>query len=58
MTPLERRNKFKYYHFHHDFGYNTEDCHDLKEQIENLFVKDTSRGFFEGIGNLRPDLKG
>ena len=32
-------NKNKYYHFHKDHGHYTEDCRDLKEQIEELIQK-------------------
>ena len=31
-----KRNKNKYYHFHKDHGYDTGECYDLKQQIENL----------------------
>ena len=30
------RDKNKYYRFHKDHGHNTEDCRDVKEQIEEL----------------------
>ena len=30
------RNKSKYYHFHKDHGHNTDECHYLKNQTENL----------------------
>ena len=33
------RNKNKYYQFHKDHGHNTEDCRDLKEQVEELIRK-------------------
>ena len=33
------RDKNKYCHFHKDHGYYTEDCRDLKEQIEELIQK-------------------
>ncbi|XP_050267534.1 uncharacterized protein LOC126712295 [Quercus robur] len=33
------RDKNKYCRFHKDHGYNTEDCRDLKEQIEELIRK-------------------
>nr|XP_023917863.1 uncharacterized protein LOC112029414 [Quercus suber] len=34
------RDKKKYYRFHKDHGYYTEDCRDLKEQIEELIGKE------------------
>ena len=33
------RDKNKYSHFHKDHGHYTEDCRDLKEQIEELIQK-------------------
>ena len=33
------RDKNKYYHFHKDHGHYTEDCRDLKKQIEELIQK-------------------
>ena len=33
------RDKKKYYRFHKDHGHYTEDCRDLKEQIEELIRK-------------------
>ena len=32
-------DKNKYYRFHKDYGHYTEDCRDLKEQIEELIQK-------------------
>ena len=33
---FNRRSKNKYCRFHHDHGYDTADCYDLKQQIEAL----------------------
>ena len=33
------RDKNKYCRFHEDHGHNTEDCRDLKEQVEELIRK-------------------
>lgn len=35
-APPEKRNRDKYYRFHQDHGHETNDCFDLKEQIEAL----------------------
>lgn len=35
-TPIGRRDKSKYCHFHHDCGHDIEKCYDLKNQIEEL----------------------
>lgn len=35
-TPRELRNYSKYYRFHLDYGHDTKECHDLKNQIEEL----------------------
>ena len=33
-----KRFRDKYYYFHHDYGHDTDDCYDLKQQIE-AFIK-------------------
>ena len=39
QSPLDVRDKRKYCHFHKDHGHYTEDCRDLKEQIEDLIQR-------------------
>nr|XP_023892528.1 uncharacterized protein LOC112004509 [Quercus suber] len=39
QSPPSVRDKRKYYRFHKDHGHYTEDCRDLKEQIEELIKK-------------------
>ena len=46
-----KRNRNKYYCFHRDHGHDTDECFDLKQQIENLIRKGKLRNF------LRRDYK-
>ena len=39
QSPPSVHDKKKYFRFHKDHGYYTEDCRDLKEQIEQLIPK-------------------
>ena len=54
------RDKRKYYRFHKDHGHYTEDCRDLKEQIEELIWKGKLQKFVKkGDSNRsRDDNKG
>ncbi|XP_022869682.1 uncharacterized protein LOC111389058 [Olea europaea var. sylvestris] len=36
LTPSDKRNQSKYCHFHRDQGHDTEECLQLKEEIERL----------------------
>lgn len=38
-APPKKRSHDKYYHFHWDHGHDTNDCFDLKEQIEALIQR-------------------
>ncbi|XP_059639573.1 uncharacterized protein LOC132281943 [Cornus florida] len=55
-----KRSRDKYCRFHRDHGHNTEDCFDLKNQIENLVRKGHLRKFTtrNGKGGSNPDREG
>ncbi|RZR77310.1 hypothetical protein BHM03_00002350 [Ensete ventricosum] len=38
-TPWDLKDRVKYYRFHQDYGHDTEECHDRKNQIEELIRK-------------------
>ena len=40
-----KRNRNNYCHFHRDHGYDTDECFDLKQQIENLIRQGKLRNF-------------
>ena len=47
-------NKNKYCRFHRDHGHNTDECYDLKQQIENLIRQGKLRHF---VGRDHKDEK-
>ena len=49
-----KRNKNKYCHFHKDHGHDTDECFDLKQQIENLIRQGKLRHF---VGRDHKDEK-
>ncbi|XP_075667861.1 uncharacterized protein LOC142637470 [Castanea sativa] len=52
-----KRNKNKYCRFHKDHGHDTDECYDLKQQIENLFKQEKLRNFL-GRDHKDEKLKG
>ena len=40
-----KHNRNKYYRFHRDHGHDTNECYDLKQQIENLITQEKLRNF-------------
>lgn len=38
-APRELKDHSKYYRFYHDHGHDTEECRDLKNQIEELICR-------------------
>ena len=52
-----KRNRNKYYHFHRDHGHDTDECFDLKQQIENLIRQGKLRNFL-GRDHKDKKLKG
>ena len=49
-----KRNKNKYCRFHRDHGHDTNECYDLKQQIENLIKQGKLRNF---LGRDHKDQK-
>ena len=49
-----KRNKNKYFRFHRDHGHDTDECYDLKQQIENLIRQEKLRHF---VGRDHKDEK-
>ncbi|GAV80367.1 hypothetical protein CFOL_v3_23828 [Cephalotus follicularis] len=46
-TPAKNRNVEKYYRYHRDHGHDTEECRQLKNQIEDLVRKGHLRKYVE-----------
>jgi ribonuclease HI len=47
LTDPDKRPRDKYCRFHRDHGHNTEDCYDLKRQIEELIKQGKLQRFVE-----------
>ncbi|MHC6132814.1 retropepsin-like aspartic protease, partial [Serratia marcescens] len=48
MGPKARRNESKYCKYHRDRGHDTEDCWDLKREIENLIQRGRLSDYVQG----------
>ncbi|GAV83833.1 hypothetical protein CFOL_v3_27278, partial [Cephalotus follicularis] len=46
-SPAEKRDKEKYYRYHRDHGHDTEECRQLKNQIEDLIRKGHLRKYVD-----------
>ena len=49
-----KRSRDKYCHFHHDHGYDTSDCYDLKQQIEAFIRQGKLQRFIGKEGTNQP----
>ena len=54
---LNKRNRNKYCRFQMDHGHDTDECYDLKQQIENLIKQGKLRNFL-GRDHKDEKLKG
>ncbi|XP_052205162.1 uncharacterized protein LOC127809987 [Diospyros lotus] len=53
-TSSDKRNRSKYCRFHRDLGHDTEECHQLKEEIQELI----NRGFLKSYVAKAGDSRG
>ncbi|RRT66552.1 hypothetical protein B296_00012319 [Ensete ventricosum] len=51
-SHFERRDKRRYYRFHREYGHNTEECHDLQYQIEDLIRHEHLRRYVHDQSSL------
>ncbi|RRT36501.1 hypothetical protein B296_00025869 [Ensete ventricosum] len=47
ITKVGSRDKRRYYHFHRDYGHDTEECNDLRNQIEDLIRQEHLHRFIQ-----------
>uniref|UniRef100_A0A2N9EKU0 Uncharacterized protein n=1 Tax=Fagus sylvatica TaxID=28930 RepID=A0A2N9EKU0_FAGSY len=57
LTDPDKRPRDKYCRFHRDHGHNTENCYDLKRQIEELIKQGKLQRFIEKGGTSRSSRK-
>lgn len=57
MHVGSKRDKSKYYQFHRDYGHDTEECFELKEDIKALIWRGQLRQFVSRLyrHNERPN---
>ncbi|XP_043714576.1 uncharacterized protein LOC122662938 [Telopea speciosissima] len=53
VKPAHERNKNKYYRFHQDHGHDTEECRQLKDEIEALIQRGRLKRFIKKEENDR-----
>ncbi|XP_052193833.1 uncharacterized protein LOC127802169 [Diospyros lotus] len=52
-APSDKRNRSKYCRFHRDHGHDTEECHQLKEEIQELINRGFLRTYVAKTGDSR-----
>ncbi|XP_052177503.1 uncharacterized protein LOC127791560 [Diospyros lotus] len=52
-APSDKRNRNKYYRFHRDHGHDTKECHQLKEEIQELINRGFLRSYVAKEGDSR-----
>ncbi|XP_052177663.1 uncharacterized protein LOC127791727 [Diospyros lotus] len=52
-APSDKRNRSKYCRFHRDHGHDTEECHQLKEEIQELINRGFLRSYVAKEGDSR-----
>ncbi|XP_052203187.1 uncharacterized protein LOC127808657 [Diospyros lotus] len=50
-APSDKRNRSKYCRFHRDHGHDTEECHQLKEEIQELINRGFLRSYVAKTGD-------
>ncbi|XP_052181996.1 uncharacterized protein LOC127794786 [Diospyros lotus] len=52
-APSDKRNRSKYCYFHRDHGHDTEECHQLKEEIQELINRGFLKSYVAKAGDSR-----
>ncbi|XP_027173140.1 uncharacterized protein LOC113772850 [Coffea eugenioides] len=58
VRPPDKRNSNLYCLYHRDIGHETEDCNDLKKEIENLIRQGHLKQFIRRGGGYGPNIAG